>query len=74
VKCAHGATVGQIDEDALFYLRTRGLDAALAHSVLTYAFAASALSRIQVPVLKRLSARAIKSLLPAGEHMLEEPA
>jgi Fe-S cluster assembly protein SufD len=39
VKCAHGATVGQLDEDQLFYLRSRGLDAAQARRELTYAFA-----------------------------------
>lgn len=42
VKCAHGATVGQLDPDALFYLRSRGLDAVAARSLLTRAFAAEA--------------------------------
>src|SRR5690606_6336341 len=46
VKCAHGATVGQIDEESMFYLRCRGLDEVHARSVLTYAFAAQALSRM----------------------------
>ena len=39
VKCSHGATVGQLDEEALFYLRTRGIPEAKAHSMLQYAFA-----------------------------------
>jgi Fe-S cluster assembly protein SufD len=39
VKCSHGATVGQLDEEALFYLRARGLDAAQARALLTQAFA-----------------------------------
>jgi len=39
VKCAHGATVGQANEDELFYLKTRGLDDAIARNLLNYAFA-----------------------------------
>jgi Fe-S cluster assembly protein SufD len=39
VKCAHGATVGQLDANALFYLRSRGLDEAQARALLTHAFA-----------------------------------
>lgn len=38
VKCSHGATVGNLDEDALFYLRTRGIDAATAEAMLVQAF------------------------------------
>jgi len=46
VKCTHGATVGRLDELALFYLTSRGIDAALAKTLLTYAFAADVLQRI----------------------------
>jgi Fe-S cluster assembly protein SufD len=46
VKCAHGATVGQLDEAALFYLRARGIDAAAAKSILTHAFAREVVERI----------------------------
>lgn len=49
VKCAHGATVGQLDETALFYLRSRGLERQQARQVLTRAFAAESLSRLAVP-------------------------
>ncbi len=38
VKCAHGAAVGQLDEDAVFYLRSRGVPRLVARSLLTYAF------------------------------------
>lgn len=48
VKCAHGATVGQLDKTALFYLRSRGLDMDQARQVLTRAFAAGTLSTISV--------------------------
>ena len=53
VKCAHGATVGQLDEDALFYLRSRGVDAVHARQLLTYAFAAEVLELISVEEVKR---------------------
>ncbi|AEC19785.1 hypothetical protein PT7_1245 [Pusillimonas sp. T7-7] len=66
VKCAHGATVGQIDEDSLFYLRTRGLDESSARSVLTYAFAAEAVARIEPEILRRRIVGAIRSLAPSG--------
>ena len=46
VKCSHGATVGQLDDDALFYLRTRGIDAAAARALLTHAFARAIVDRI----------------------------
>lgn len=52
VKCAHGATTGQLDEDALFYLRSRGLDRAQARSVLVNAFAREILEQIPLPRLR----------------------
>ena len=48
VKCSHGTTVGQLDETALFYLRSRGLDRQHAKQVLTRAFAAGLVSRMPV--------------------------
>jgi Fe-S cluster assembly protein SufD len=48
VKCTHGATIGQLDPDQLFYLQTRGLGAAAARELLTYAFAAQVLDKITV--------------------------
>ena len=46
MKCAHGATVGELDRNALFYLRTRGVPTAEAKALLTQAFVADALERI----------------------------
>ena len=46
VKCAHGATVGQLDDAALFYLRARGIDATAARAMLTHAFAREVVDRI----------------------------
>jgi Fe-S cluster assembly protein SufD len=52
VKCAHGATVGQLDPEHIFYLRSRGLDEAAAQNLLTYAFAAEIVDRIPVGSLR----------------------
>jgi Fe-S cluster assembly protein SufD len=51
VKCAHGATVGQLDAEQLFYLRSRGLSDGSARNLLTYAFGAEVIDRIPVPSL-----------------------
>jgi Fe-S cluster assembly protein SufD len=52
VKCAHGATVGQLNDDALYYLRSRGIDAATARHVLTYAFARDVLNRMALKPIR----------------------
>lgn len=62
VKCAHGATVGQLDASALFYLRSRGIDQAEARALLTQAFTTEVVERIPLPsvrehVLNRLATR-----------------
>jgi Fe-S cluster assembly protein SufD len=51
VKCSHGATVGQLDEEEMFYLRSRGLPESQARNLLTYAFAAEVVDRIDIPTL-----------------------
>ena len=71
VKCAHGATVGQLDADSLFYLRTRGLEYEHARNVLIYAFAAETLQRIQSKPLRVTAYEAIRSLLPGGDVLGE---
>jgi Fe-S cluster assembly protein SufD len=53
VKCAHGATVGQLDADQVFYLKSRGLDEATARDLLTFAFAAELVHRIPVASVVR---------------------
>lgn len=52
VKCSHGATTGQLNEDAVFYLQSRGIDAAKARALMTYAFVAEAIERIELPSLR----------------------
>jgi Fe-S cluster assembly protein SufD len=52
VKCSHGSTVGQLDRDALFYLRSRGIDIGAAQSLLSYAFASDVISGVKVASLR----------------------
>ena len=53
VKCTHGATVGQLDSEEVFYLRSRGLSENDARNLLTYAFGAEIIERVPVDSLKR---------------------
>jgi Fe-S cluster assembly protein SufD len=53
VKCSHGCTIGQMDEEALFYLRTRGIPKKEAKALMTYAFANNVLESVQLPSLKK---------------------
>jgi Fe-S cluster assembly protein SufD len=52
VKCAHGATVGQLEEEELFYLLTRGLPQTLAKNLLTYGFAEEIINKIGIDAIK----------------------
>jgi Fe-S cluster assembly protein SufD len=52
VKCAHGATVGQLDANALFYLRSRGIDEAVARALLTHAFADHIIAHLPLAELR----------------------
>ena len=64
VKCSHGSTVGQLDPDALFYLRSRAIDESLAKSLLVYAFANDILDRITLaPIRVQLEQFIAKRLL-----------
>ncbi|MBC8265372.1 MAG: Fe-S cluster assembly protein SufD [Flavobacteriales bacterium] len=55
VKCSHGCTIGQLDDDALFYMRSRGIGIEEAKAVLTYAFASEAIENISVEPVKLLA-------------------
>ena len=67
VRCTHGATVGQLDEDALFYLRARGLGHEQARRVLIHAFASDLLSRIAIePIREQLDALLLRQLPGVG--------
>ncbi|MGD9562084.1 MAG: Fe-S cluster assembly protein SufD [Pyrinomonadaceae bacterium] len=52
VKCSHGATVGQLEEEELFYLLTRGLPESLARNLLTYGFAEEIINKIGIEAIK----------------------
>ena len=68
VKCAHGATVGQLDESQLFYLKTRGLSESVAKEVLTQSFARSIVQKIPFePVVKELDQTLLKKLKANNE-------
>ena len=52
VKCSHGCTIGQLDENAMFYLQTRGIPQKEAKALLMYAFANNVLESVKIPQLK----------------------
>lgn len=52
VKCSHGCTIGQLDEDALFYLQSRGIPLKDARALLMYAFSSNVLGSVRIPELK----------------------
>lgn len=59
VKCAHGATVGQLDSDELFYLKSRGLNESVARSLLIYAFAAELIAKLPLTSIRKRLERAV---------------
>ncbi len=71
VRAAHGATVGRVDETALFYLRSRGISAEAARSVLVWAFAEEVLAKIPVGALRRHAEDAVLARLPDSDLIKE---
>jgi len=63
VKCSHGCTTGQLDEEALFYLRTRGIDKNSARAMILYAFAGEVTDKIAEPVIKNYIDTAVSERL-----------
>jgi Fe-S cluster assembly protein SufD len=63
VKCTHGASIGRLDEEAIFYLRTRGIGRDAARRLLTYAFANDIIGRVQIEGLRA----ALEKAVSAGE-------
>ena len=63
VKCSHGTTVGQLDDTALFYLRTRGLDRREARQILTRAFAADLVNRAPIDACRETIAALVDARL-----------
>jgi Fe-S cluster assembly protein SufD len=65
VKCAHGAAVGQIDEEELFYLETRGIHPDLGRNLLTYGFAEEVIDKIKIESIKQRLDEAVLNRLNA---------
>ena len=66
VKCTHGATIGQIEENALFYMRSRGIDEASARRLLLFAFAGESLERMNCAAVREYLEAIVRQSLPEG--------
>jgi len=73
VKCYHGSTIGQLDADALFYLRARGIDKDAARALLTQAFASEMMDRLRCEPLRRRFEALVLTRLPARADTEESP-
>ena len=71
VKCAHGATVGQLDEQTLFYLRSRGIGEDQARGLLTYGFAREILDRVDLAPLRDKLTEELLHRMPNAEQIRE---
>ena len=71
VKCAHGATVGQLDEHTLFYLRSRGIGEDQARGLLTYGFAREILERVDLAPLRDKLTEELLHRMPNAEQIRE---
>ena len=71
VKCSHGSTTGQLDQDAVFYLRARGLGKRAAINVLTRAFAGELLERIGSGTVRNQLEQLVSNKLEAADHFGE---
>lgn len=63
VKCSHGSTIGQVDQDALFYLRSRGIDRSAAYALLTQGFAADVVARLPAAQLRASMEQTVRKRL-----------
>jgi Fe-S cluster assembly protein SufD len=66
VKCTHGATIGQLEDEQVFYLRSRGIDLESARDILTFAFGGDIIARMQVPPVREALERMLRARLRAG--------
>lgn len=73
LRCAHGATVGQLDEDALFYLRSRGVPAAEARALLTRGFVQALLETLPVRALREFALQRLVSGPLLAEDIAFDP-
>ena len=66
VKCSHGSTIGQLDEEALFYLRARGIGESDARNMMIYAFASEIIDRMKTDAVKDAVRAAMFQRIPKG--------
>ena len=71
VACSHGATIGALDEDQLFYLRTRGIPDGTAKAMLTYAFIRENIEHLPSEALREEISAAVLEWLPTGTLVRE---
>src|SRR5574337_164711 len=71
VKCSHGATVGQLDAEQIYYLRSRGVGAAVARALLIHAFAAEVVAQVGLAPLRERLEGLLRTRLP--EELREQP-
>ncbi len=71
VQCAHGATIGQLDETQLFYLRSRGIEETMARNLLVHAFAHDVIERIRIQSLRSRLEQILFARLPQGDLIRE---
>ncbi|ADU68985.1 Fe-S cluster assembly protein SufD [Pantoea sp. At-9b] len=67
VKCSHGATVGRIDDEQMFYLRSRGIEESAAQRMIIHAFAAELTETLENPVLRQAVLQRIAARIPGVE-------
>jgi len=72
VKCTHGATVGQLESEQVFYLRSRGIDEITARDILTFAFASDVVNRVHVEPLRDQLESLVHSRLDQGRERKEQ--
>ncbi|MDR3456139.1 MAG: Fe-S cluster assembly protein SufD [Verrucomicrobiae bacterium] len=70
VKCTHGATIGQLNDESIFYLRSRGLDTETAKRMLIHAFAGEIIERIQCAPAREVIDKLVWDRLEANPHLL----
>ena len=68
VKCTHGAAIGYLDSDSIFYLRSRGIDEAAARNILTYAFANDVVNRILNEPIREYVNQILNTRLNQNRH------
>ena len=70
VKCTHGATIGQLNDESIFYLRSRGIDTDMARQMLIHAFAGEIIERIKCEPAREVIDKLVWDRLEANPHLL----